>query len=172
MIILFIRKKFNSFKTSTLKIFIFDSQSYFIFDLFHCRRRHVVVMFFASLKNKQIFKNLKNCMLRLNKHVDRENYVFVLHRIKKLKLKKKLKFWIVCDRDRKFKKSQEQKRRHIVNKWIDCLFSMIVKRFNNNINSWFIDVVDSKHNHKAFLTKTHSMLKRITLTKMKIDITK
>jgi hypothetical protein len=91
MIILSIREKSNSFETSTLKIFIFDSQSHLIFDLSHCRRRHVVVMLLASSENEQIFESLKDCMLRLNEHVDREDYAFVLHRIKKSKLREKRK---------------------------------------------------------------------------------
>jgi hypothetical protein len=126
VIILLIWETSYSSETSIWKIFIFSFRSH-SWSYRH-RLEHVVVMSFASSENEQIFESLNDLMLRLNEHVDHEDYALVLHRIKKSKLKKKRKVWIVCDRDRKFKESREQKRRHTVSRRIDCSFSMIVKR--------------------------------------------
>jgi hypothetical protein len=125
----------------------------------------------TSSEDDQSFEILKNLILRVNEHADRQEYAVILDRIKKSKLKMTRKTWLVCDRERKFD-SLNQKRRHTDSKRIECSFSCVTKRENDN-DIWFLKMITSTHNHAVTLADAHSALRKLTMTtKIKSEISR
>jgi hypothetical protein len=85
-----------------------------------------------------------------------------MSRIKKFKLSVRRKIWLVCDRDRKSNKSQDQNRRHIVNKCIECLFSIVVTRELDN-DAWFLKIVNERHNYSAIFVDVYSAHRKLAM---------
>jgi hypothetical protein len=121
-----------------------------------------VVTSLTSLQEEQFFKTLKDLILRVNKHVKSRDYAFVLSRIKKFKLQVTRKVWLICDRESKIRKSQNQKRRHINSRIVKCSFFLIVKR-DNESDIWFLKIANEKHNHEVSLINAHLVLRRIIM---------
>jgi hypothetical protein len=122
-------------------------------------------MSFASLENRQTFESLSDLILRVNEHFDFEDYVVVILRKKKFELDVIRKTWLICDRDERIRESQDQNRRHIASKSIECSFFMIVKRLNDfDDSSWLLKVINSKHNHFFSLVDAHFVLRKMTMT--------
>jgi hypothetical protein len=122
-------------------------------------------MSFAFFENRQIFESLDNLILRVNEHSRFEEYVVVLLRIKKFKLEVRKKTWLICDRERKVRESQDQDRRHISNKYVACSFSLIAKRKHDDENtSCLLKMKNSNYNHSFNLADAHSILRKMTMT--------
>jgi hypothetical protein len=122
----------------------------------------------ASSKDDQFFENLKNLILRVNKYVESQGYAIIWLRTKKLKLGITRETWFICDRDRKITESKEQERRHCTSRQIECFFSLTAKKQRK---IWFLEVINSTHNHFFSLAKAHSILKRMTMiAEIKSDI--
>jgi hypothetical protein len=122
-------------------------------------------MSFALFENRQTFESLSNLILCVNEHFDLEDYVVVILRTKKYKLDVIKKTWLICDRDERIRESQDSNRRHIASRSIKCSFFMIVKRFNNFDDcSWFLKVINSRHNHFFSLVDAHLVLRKMTMT--------
>jgi hypothetical protein len=95
-----------------------------------------------------------------------------MSRIKKFKLSVRRKTWLICDRDRKSNKSRNQNRRHIVNRRIQCSFSIVVTRKEDN-DAWFLKIFNDRHNHAAILVDAHSAHRKIAMNeKIKSEIFK
>ncbi len=167
-------QSFYSFEQASSEFSSLSHFSYhFILHHLIISSSHHLIMSFASSEDDQIFENLDDLMLRINEHAESQKYACVLHRTKKFKLEVRRKTWIVCDRDRKFKESRDQERRHIFSRRIDFSFSSIVKREDDIVNSWVLKVVDFRHNHEASLAKAHSVLRRLTMiSEMRNDISR
>jgi hypothetical protein len=91
-----------------------------------------------------------------------------MNRIKKFKLSVRRKTWLVCDRDRKSNESRDQNRRHIVNRRIQCFFSIVVTREEDN-DVWFLKIVNDRHNHAATFVDVHSAYKKIAMNEKIIN---
>ncbi len=129
-------------------------------------------MSLLSSANKQIFEFLKNLMLRVNEHVASKDYAVILLRTKKFKLEVKRKVWIICDRDERLRESRKEEKRHIINRCIECLFSLTAKRMNDNDDSsWVLKVINVQHNHSLNFVDFHSVQRKIAMTsEIKNDI--
>jgi hypothetical protein len=85
-----------------------------------------------------------------------------MNRIKKFKLSVRKKIWLICDRDRKSNESRNQNRRHIVNKRIQCSFSIVVTRELDS-DAWFLKIVNERHNHSVIFVDVHSAHKKLAM---------
>lgn len=122
------------------------------------------IMSLRSSEDEQSFESLEDLLLRINEHVDLEDYVVVLLRIKKSKLRVKRKAWIKCDREEKIRESQNQDKRHNSNRLIDCSFFLIAKRENEEVDSlWLLKMTNSEHNYSSSLASAHLVLRKIAM---------
>lgn len=123
-------------------------------------------------EDEQSFEILKNLILWVNEHADRQRYAVVLGRIKKSKLKMTRKAWLICDRERKTHEFRDQNRWHIDSRRIKCSFSCVAKRENDS-DIWFLKMITSTHNHAATLTDAHSALRKLAMTsKVKSEVSR
>jgi hypothetical protein len=135
------------------------------FILIHSSTLHIRIMPLALFENRQTFESLSDLILRVNEHFDFEDYVVVILRTKKFKLDVIKKTWLICDRDERIRESQDQNRRHTASKLIECSFFMIVKRLNDfDDSSWFLKMINSRHNHFFSLVDAHFVLRKMTMT--------
>ncbi len=124
----------------------------------------VATMMLALFFEDRTFDDLKDLLLYLNQHADSEDYAIILKRTKKSKLKIISKTWIICDRDRKYHHFTNQNRRHEDNKHIECLFSIVVKLDDENVDSWIFDIRNFEHNHAFSVVDVHSALRKMIMT--------
>jgi hypothetical protein len=85
-------------------------------------------------------------------------------RIKKFKLEVIKKAWLICDRNKKFKKSKDQNRRHTNNRLIDCSFSLIAQRREDDFIVWFLKIINLAHNHDFNFVDSHFILRKLIMT--------
>jgi hypothetical protein len=126
----------------------------------------------ASSSTNLSFVFLKSLLRAINQHVDSKEYAVVLKCTKKSKNEVINKTWIICDRKRKIHEVIEQNRRHFDNKFIQCSFFIIVK-LNEDIQSWFYKIKNSKHNHEIIIAESHLVHRKMTMIfEMKSDISR
>jgi hypothetical protein len=118
----------------------------------------------ALSKDDQTFVNLEDVIRRVNEHASRQEYAVVILRTKKFKLEEKRKAWSICDRDRKFDDSEDQRRRHVVSKRVKCSFLLTAKREDDYDVSWSLKMIKSKHNHDSTIVDAYSVHRRNVLT--------
>ena len=117
----------------------------------------------APPEDGQSFESLEDLILRVNEHAGRQGYAVVLGRTKKSKLKVTRKAWLVCDRGRKSNGPTGQDRRHTSSRRIECPFSCVAKRENEN-GIWFLEVITPGHNHSATLAGAYPALRKLAMT--------
>jgi hypothetical protein len=118
------------------------------------------------------FVFLKSLLRAINQHVDSKEYAVVLKLTKKSKNEVINKTWIICDRERKIHEVIEQNRRHCDSKYIQCSFFIIVK-LNEDIQSWFYEMKNSKHNHEVTIAESHFVHRKMTMIfEMRSDISR
>ncbi len=131
-------------------------------------------MSLLSSSNEQIFESLKNLMLRVNEHAVSKDYAVMLLRTKKFKLEVKRKVWIICDRDERLREARDEKRRHTINRCIECLFFLTTKRLNDSeSSSWLLKVINDRHNHSFTFVESHSVQRRLAMiAEIKSDVSR
>lgn len=148
-----------------MKIFLISQTSHFrqYLDL-------IFIMSFTSFVESAIFSNLKNLIRSVNKHADLEEYVVVITRIKKSKLKIKRKVWLKCNHEEKTRRLTNETRRHCDSRLIDCFFNLTIKR-DDDTESWVLKIVISQQNHEFINLELHSALRKMTFDdEMKNDV--
>ncbi len=131
-----------------------------------------IIMNLTSSSNELSFVFLESLLRAFNEHADSEGYAVVLKRTEKSKNETINKTWIICEKRRKTHEVTDQNRRHCDSKHIECLFFIVVK-LNEDIQTWFYEIRNSDHNHDVIIVKSHSILRRMTMTReMKNDIFK
>ncbi len=127
----------------------------------------VVFVDFMSLTSllisRKIYNDAKLLIEELNKHAESESYAVVIARFKKFKKDVDWIIYIRCNREKKARLTNFERRIHSDTWLMKCSFSVVDKQNEND--DWYLEVIwNESHNHTSTLVSAHSALRRLVMT--------
>ena len=132
------------------------------FENFTFNNFKFVKKFIKSFAKNEKYETLKIILRIFNKFSKIENYVINITKIDRSRVKIKNKMYLNCNREKKFKNENTDKR-NVVSKRIDCLFH-VINVFNEKNKYIFHQVLNSIYNHDRLQKNDHVRNRRYFMT--------